>query len=368
MPLYALVDCNNFFVSCERIFRPDLEGKPVIVLSNNDGCVIARSNESKALGISMGVPFFQIRNLVAKFGIAVFSCNHTLYGDISRRVNETLDRFSDRIEPYSIDESFLDITGHCAPLLTGNDIRRTVRQWTGIPTCVGIGTTKTLAKLANHAAKKMPQFAGVCDLSLPALRQEIFHTTDIADIWGIGAMSAEKLYCAKIRTVAQLAALSSAQARHLLQVQGARIHAELNGAVCFPLDDFPDARQGIAVTRSFGRAVTVMEELGQALAAFASRAAEKLRQDGLEAAHITAFARTSRHGGDAPYSKTLSFDFSTPTDSSFDLNRAVQNMLPHIYRDGVRFAKAGVFLNGLSPRAAHRAIFSPNPAQTHRHP
>lgn len=349
-PSIALVDCNNFFVSCERLFRPDLEGRTVVVLSNNDGCIISRSDEAKALGIKMGEPYFKARDVIKFHNVEVFSCNHTLYGDISRRVDETLSWFSPAVENYSIDESFLDFSGFADKAKHGREIRRTVLQWTGIPTCVGIGPSKTLAKLANYAAKKMAHFGGVCDLSDVNLRHTVMAATGVGDIWGVGHASCEKLQRAGVRTVLQLANMPASQARQVLGVQGARLVEELNGKRCFGLDVFPDARKGIHVTRSFGKPVTQISELQQALSTFASRAAAKLRMEEQEARRLTIFIRTSKFADAPSYSNALSMDFPTATDSSFDLIRAAMVMLPRIWRDGQKFAKAGVYLSELSEK------------------
>ena len=346
----ALVDGNNFFASCERVFRPDLEGKPVVVLSNNDGCIISRTNEAKALGIKMGEPYFKVKDLIQLHRVAVFSCNHTLYGDISRRVDEVLSQFSPAVENYSIDESFLDFFGIKNPVAHGHEIRKTVLQWTGIPTCVGIAPTKTLAKLANHCAKTMPAYGGVCDFSDVHFRRELMAQIGTREVWGVGQASSEKLEAGGIRTVLQLAGLPSMRARQMLGVQGARLVEELNGHSCFGVDVFPDARKGVHVTRSFGKPVTHIADLQQALATFSARAAEKLRLEGQEAKHMTIFIRTSRFAEGPYYSNAMSLTFPSATDSSFELIRAAMVMLPKIWKRGCRFAKAGVYLSELTPK------------------
>ncbi len=348
----ALVDCNNFFVSCERVFRPDIEGRPAVVLSNNDGCVIARSEEVKAIGIPMGIPYFKAADIIKRHNVQVFSCNHTLYGDFSRRVDEVLEMFSPSVENYSIDESFLDFSGLRTPILHAHEIRKTVKQWTGIPTCVGIGPTKTIAKLANHCAKRMKEWNGVCDLSQEHLRHSMMERIDVADIWGVGAKSADKLRSAGIRNAMTLATAPPRLVRDLLHVPGARLQDELNGIKCFGLDVFPAAKKGIHVTRSFGRAVTDMAEIGEALATFAFRSAEKLRHEGQETKHLTIFIRTSHHGSGPFYSNAMSYTFPTATDSSFEMTRAAMAMLPEIFRPGIRYAKAGVYLGELSKKGS----------------
>lgn len=355
--LVALVDGNNFYVSCERVFRPDLDTKPVIVLSNNDGCIISRSNEAKALGIPMAGPFFKVRDVVRRAGVTVFSSNYALYGDMSRRVNETLAEFSPDIEPYSIDESFVSLLGleHRDTIKHCRELRATVRRWTGIPVCVGIGPTKTLAKLANACAKKIPEFDGVCDLSGAPLRARLFPKLPAGGVWGVGPASVHVLEGLGVRTVADLAAMDTRLARKALTVAGGRIVQELRGKSCFTFDTVPQPRQGIAVTRSFVAKITSFDVMGQAVTTFASRAAEKLREQGQAAGHITVFMRTTRHPHDAnaaSYSNSATVHFPAPTNDSRELVRAALKGAQSIWRDGYRFAKAGVFLSDLMSVAA----------------
>lgn len=256
---FALIDGNSFYCSCERVFDPKLKGRPIIVLSNNDGCAVARTSEAKALGIRMGAPMFTIRDLVRREGVVVFSSNYTLYGDMSRRMNAVYQRFASDIEVYSIDESFLDAT----PIEPekrvdwGKDLRSTVSTWTGVPTCVGIGPTKTLAKLANKIAKGTPQLGGVCDLTSAEARQEWLRLMPLDDVWGIGAASQAKLKAFGCKTAADVAALDPKLARQTLTVVGERIIQELRGYPCIDLEAIAPTRKGCAVTRSFaGRSIT----------------------------------------------------------------------------------------------------------------
>jgi len=345
----ALVDANNFYVSCERVFDPRLEGKPVIVLSNNDGCAVARSDEAKALGIWMGAPFFQIRDLVRRHRVRVFSSNYALYGDMSRRVNETLARFSPEIEVYSIDESFLSLAGLADSTRPewSQDLRATVRRWTGIPVSVGIGPTKTLAKLANACAKKMPGFQGVCDLTDRAEREAILPRVPVAKVWGIGPAGAAKLARLGVRTAAELAALPADVARKTLTVAGARIVEELRGTPCLDLEPIPPARKGIAVTRSFGKPVTRFSEMREAVTAFAVRAGEKLREHNLAAGHLSVFMHTNRFNDDPRYANAGSVAFAVATNDSREIARAAVRIAQTIWRDGFRYAKAGVVLSDL---------------------
>ena len=351
--LVALVDGNNFYVSCERVFRPDLETKPVIVLSNNDGCIISRSYEAKALGIPMAGPFFKVRDLVQRAGVTVFSSNYALYGDMSRRVNETLAEFSPDIEPYSIDESFVSLLGleHRDVIKHSQELRATVRRWTGIPVCVGIGPTKTLAKLANVCAKKIPEFDGVCDLSDARLRERMFAALPAREVWGIGPATANVLTDLGVRTIADLAGMNTQLARKALTVAGGRIIQELHGRPCFTFDTVPQPRQGVAVTRSFVAKITSFDVMRQAVTTFASRAAEKLREQCQAAGHITVFMRTTRHphgaSAAAAYSNSATVHCEAPTNDTRELVRAATKAAQSIWRNGYRFAKAGVFLSDL---------------------
>jgi DNA polymerase V len=295
LPLYALVDCNNFYVSCERLFNPKLEGRAVIVLSNNDGCAVSRSAEAKALGIKMGVPLFKIKDLVKSGKVTAFSSNYALYGDISARVDEALSQFSPRIENYSIDESFLDLSDlspEIDQITFGRTIRATVLQWTGIPTCVGIASTKTLAKLANHIAKKTPAMRGVCHIT-PEISYELFEKIDVGEVWGIGGASLKQLNAIGVHTVHDLKNLDLKIARKLLTVVGERTVQELNGIPCSDLELEPKPKQATAVTRSFGKPITDYSDMEQAVSFYASRAGEKLRKANQECCHLSVFIRTN---------------------------------------------------------------------------
>jgi DNA polymerase V len=359
--MLALVDGNNFYVSCERVFDPRLEGIPVGVLSNNDGCFVARSAELKALGVKMGQPAFQIRDLLRRHQVRVLSSNYALYGDMSQRVGAVLGRFAPRIEGYSIDESFLDLSdlGADAPVALGREIRATVRRWTGIPTCVGIGPTKTLAKLANRVAKKVPGLAGVCDLCDPETRARILADFPAADVWGIGPALSRKLAGVGIRTAADLAAMPRTQARQLLAVTGARIVAELQGESCIALELAPPAKQATAVTRSFGEVVTAWPDMAAAVGSFAARAAEKIRAEGSLSASLTVFMQTSPFRKDPQYAVGFTATLP-PTDDTLTLVSHAVRIARGLWRDGIRFAKAGVILQDLSPAAEYAGdLFSP---------
>jgi DNA polymerase V len=352
--LFALVDGNSFYCSCERVFDPRLEGVPVVVLSNNDGCAIARTTEAKALGIKMGDPYFKIRGLVRRHGVRVFSSNYALYGDMSARVNETLARFSPEIEVYSIDESFLDLSSGIGgdAVAYAQEIRAMVRRWTGIPTCVGLGRSKVLAKAANRWAKTHPEFAGVCDLTDQALRDCVLAAIPVADVWGIGPAFARRLMAHGITTAAALRDIDNRRARQILTVVGGRIVQELRGVSCLPLELVAPTQQGCAVTRSFGRPVTELSEMADAVAAFATRAGEKLREHGLVAGVMQLFMHTSRFNDDPPCSSATSVRLLEATDDTLELVGHARRGVERIWRDGYRFVKAGVLLTDLVPAAA----------------
>lgn len=359
----ALIDGNSFYCSCERVFDPSLATRPVIVLSNNDGCAVARTAEAKALGIGMGDPYFKIRDLCEAEGVAVFSSNYTLYGDMSARMNAIYRTFAPDVEVYSIDESFLDLSGFPAvDLVTlARDLRSTVRQWTGIPTCVGLGPTKTLAKLANHIAKKNGELGGVCDLTSPADRARWLPRIDVGEVWGIGSASERKLLAIGVETVAQLSDLDTRLARRLLSVVGERTVLELRGIPCLALDQVPPQRKGCAVTRSFGTPVTTLEAMLEAVAAYATRAGEKLRRHGLEASHLSVFMHTSPfREKDPSHSASLTVHLPEASNDTLDLIKAAHRAVRAIFRPDFRYAKAGIVMDDLIPAgSAPRPLFDP---------
>ncbi len=293
----ALIDGNSFYCSCERVFDPTLARVPVIVLSNNDGCAIARTAEAKVLGIRMGEPFFKIREMCRSQGVRVFSSNYTLYGDMSARTNAVFRDFSPRVEIYSIDESLLDLSDVRADrrVELARDLRATVRAWTGIPTCVGIGPTKTLAKLANHIAKSVPDLDGVCDLTDPVAYDHWLCRISVSEVCGIGRASLAKLEALGVDTVADLRDLDPRPVRKAMTVVGERIIHELRGLACLPLELMPAQRKGCAFTRSFSSRITDRATLEQAVSAHATRLGEKLRRGGLATNHVSVFYHTSEH-------------------------------------------------------------------------
>ena len=327
---------------------------PVIVLSNNDGCAIARSAEAKALGIKMGDPEFKLRDLIRRENVRVFSSNYALYGDLSRRVGNVLQSMVPDVETYSIDESFLDLTEvrerEVEPLARA--LRERVLRWTGIPTCVGIGPTKTLAKVANYLAKKRPGFAGVCDLRSPEARAGLLPTVPVEEVWGVGGASAAKLGKLGVGTAAELSAMEPDQARALLTVTGSRLVYELRGISCLPLELVEPIRKGIAVTRSFGKPVVRWEEMREAMAAYAARAAEKMRRHGVAAAHLSVFLHTNAHNGDAWYSNAATAPFLEATNDTGEVVAMAVCLGKRIWRAGFRYAKAGVMIAELLPESA----------------
>ncbi|CAG0988310.1 partial Protein UmuC, partial [Anaerolineae bacterium] len=305
MRAIALVDVNNFYVSCERVFNPALEGKSVIVLSNNDGCAIARSNEVKALGVRMGEPWFKLRDIARRHGIVAYSSNYALYASMSNRVMRVLAGFSPDQEVYSIDECFLDLTGfrHLDLREYGLQIRQRIRQWLGLPVCVGIGRTKTLAKLANHIAKKNPQFNGVCDLNAMPREEASRWLGGIAvgEVWGIGRKLAPRLAEIGSHHVLDLQAADPAMMRDKFSVVMEKTIRELNGIVCLDLEEMASPRQQILSSRSFGIPVTDLQSLTESVTLYMSRAAEKLRRQGSCASVVSVFIRTSPFNERAPY-------------------------------------------------------------------
>lgn len=345
--IFALSDGNSFYCSCERVFDPTLEGRPVVVLSNNDGCAVARTPEAKALGIRMGDAWFKIREEATAAGVVARSSNYVLYGDMSRRMNDVYRRFARDVEVYSIDESFLDFTGDPDAGGQAREMRRTVRRWTGIPTCVGLGPTRTLAKVANHLAKKRPELEGVCDLTDPATRDRLLSAVAIEDVWGVGHASAKKLTALGITTAAGLRDMEPRAARSLLTVTGERLVLELRGILCAELEIAPSARKGIAVTRMFGRPITDRIEMRQAVSSYVQRAAEKLRHHGRVSADMTVFFHTGRFAAGPPRSVSGRAALWSPTSDTLVMVRAANQVVDRLWAPGFRYAKAGVMLDDL---------------------
>lgn len=352
--MFALVDCNNFYVSCERVFDPSLEGRPVVVLSNNDGCFIARSNEAKALGLPMGGPAFRYRDQLRRHRVAIHSANFSLYGDMSSRVMNTLADLAPAIEVYSIDEAFLDLSGFERIGLCDHArmLRRAVRRATGIPVSVGIAPTKTLAKLANRLAKKVPSYGGTCLLDDPSVARKAMAEIGVGEVWGIGGRHTGFLERNGIRTALELADAPAPWVRKHLHITGARVQAELNGRSCLPLELVRPRKQSICTSRSFGEAVVELDALGEAVAHFATKCALKLRGEAGAAGLLTVFACTSPfEEPPARYWGTRTVSLSSPTQDTLSIVRAAEAVLGDIFRQGFRYKKAGVILAEIVPFA-----------------
>lgn len=363
----ALVDCNNFYVSCERVFRPDLNGKPVMVLSNNDGCVVARSQEVKDLGIKMGVPLFRVQQLVNQYQIQLFSSNYTLYADMSARVMSVLNEFTPRLEVYSIDEAFLDLTGvypcYQDPIAYGQRIRKAIARQTGIPVCVGMGPTKTLAKLANFAAKKWKQTGAVLDLTAPARREKLMKIVPVNEVWGIGRQTTKQLNQLGIQTAWDLAMQPPKTIQAQFNIVVARTIMELNGIACLDLEDVAAGKQQIVCSRSFGHKLTTLEELNQALSEYCARAAEKLRRQRSVAGCISVFIRTNPFAAQAPqYQRAATVKLDTPTQDTRTIIRIALSSLQSIYKPGFEYQKCGIQLSAIRSAASpvQRNLFDLN--------
>ena len=357
--MFALVDCNNFYASCERVFQPKLEGWPVVVLSNNDGCVIARSQEAKALGIPMGAPCFRIERLLQRQGVAVFSSNYALYGDLSRRVMQVLAESAPGIEIYSIDECFLDLTGlSCDLTRHALEVVRTVRRWTGIPVSIGIAPTKTLAKIANRLAKHGLGPSGpVLEWSrLPAPEDEILAGVAVEDIWGVASRWGERLRTFGIDNAKALREADPKRLRRHFGVVMERIIWELRGVSCIPIELQPPKRRQILTSRSFGRKLKCFDELRAAVTAFAVRAGEKLRSQELGAQALCVFIHTSPFDPNQPYyANSATIAFANPVCDSGALIHSAVTGLGRIFRPGLAYQKAGVMLLDLVPESASQA-------------
>jgi len=349
MPVFALVDCNNFYASCEKLFRPDLKDTPVVVLSNNDGCVVARSREAKLLGIKMGVPVFQIKAEMQRHGILAFSSNYALYADLSSRVMRTLEEMAPRVEVYSIDEAFLDLTGIESAISLvefGQQVRERIGHWIGITVCVGIAPTKTLAKLANHAAKKYPATQGVVDLTNPDRQRRLLALVPVDDVWGVGRRLSKRLNALGITTALDLANASPRAIRDQFSVVLERTVRELNGESCIELEEIPPTKKQIVCSRSFGVKVTQFELLREAVCEYATRATEKLRKEQQQAKVLTVFIRTSPFKDNEPqYSNSASGELLIPSCDTRDFIELANHLLKRIWKDGFRYAKAGVMLS-----------------------
>ncbi|MCU4583197.1 Y-family DNA polymerase [Acinetobacter gyllenbergii] len=359
--VFALVDVNNCYVSCERMFNPSLRDKPVIVLSNNDGCAVARSNEAKALGIKMGVPLFQISDIVQKHNVQVLSSNYALYAEMSRRFHKILGQYVTEAEQeiYSIDECFLDLSAYYKNYdLTkyGQDMRQKILKWIGLPVCVGIGRSKTEAKIANHIAKKNPSFDGVCDLVNMDLcnKEDYLANIDVSEVWGVGRKISKKLQAMNINSVLDLASSDPREMQKRFSIVMARTVAELQGISCIEVEHTPPSKKQIVASRSFGSRVTELTHLKEAISMYAQDACTRLRSEDLLCGTIIAFVQSNPFDPTVPfYNKSVSYTFTEPTDFAPELVKAATLMLNHIYEEGIKYKKCGVLLTCLEPKSGH---------------
>ena len=347
--MYALVDCNNFFVSCERAFQPELEGRPVVVLSNNDGCVVARSNESKAMGIKMGTPFFKVKYLVDQGKLVVRSSNYTLYGDLSARVMSLLSEVAPKLEVYSIDEAFMNMDGVRDEDLPGicRDLIRRIRRWTGIPVSIGIASTKTLSKVANHFAKKYKGYRGVCVIDTDEKMRKALSLTPIDDVWGVGWRGAPKLEAAGIKTALDFVQRPVSWVRDRMGVIGVRTWSELQG-IRMVEEEKIEKRKSICTSRSFANNISDLDELVLRVSDFAGKCAEKLRKEGTAAGTVGIFLYTNRFREDLDqYYPTATVNLDVPANSASEIIRAALKALRYVYKPGYEYKKAGVVVTDI---------------------
>jgi len=346
--MYALVDCNNFFASCERVFDPSLHGVPLVVLSNNDGCIVARSNEVKALGIPMGAPYFSYKRTLDRFGVKVRSCNFGLYGDISGRVMDVLREHSFIDTIYSVDEAFLDVDGLEDPIEHARMLRAKILQWVGIPVSIGIAPTKTLAKLVNEFAKRHPEYGGVLSVYEPGLLTQLF-ALPVSAVWGIGRGTSKQLAQSGIITIDELLRLPHIEVRRLFGVGLERTYLELLGTPCEQFTESKEQRKSIIRSRSFAKKITKVEPIREAVSTHIMHASKKLRSLGLGAQHMTVYFRSSAHAETERYSASGTHTFLTPVNNTFMLVREAMRIVDREFRSGVRYAKAGVVLSEFTP-------------------
>ncbi|MDC4334369.1 Y-family DNA polymerase [Acinetobacter baumannii] len=359
--VFFLIDVNNMYVSCERVFDPSLNDKPVIVLSNNDGCAVARSNESKALNIKMGVPLFQIKDIVQQHNVIVLSSNYAMYAEMSRRFHTILASYvtDEEVEPYSIDECFVDFTAYEKNFdleKVGQQMRQQIWKWLGLPVCVGIGRSKTEAKIANHIAKKNPGFNSVCDLVNmdPCNKEYYFAQIDVSEVWGIGRKHSKKLQGMGINTVLDLACAEPREMQKKFSIVMARTIYELQGISCIEIEHTPPSKKQIVASRSFGGRVTELTDLKEAISMYAQDACKRLRDEGLLCGCMIAFVQSNPFDPNVPfYNKSITGSFSEPTDCAIDFVKAATRMLNDIYKEGIKYKKCGVVLTGLEPKSGH---------------
>lgn len=350
--MYGIVDCNNFYASCERLFQPKLQDRPIVVLSNNDGCLIARSNEAKDLGIPMGAPYFKVRSMIQENNVAVFSSNYTLYGDMSQRVMNSLAAMVPALEVYSIDEAFFDFSGMSLLDVDAmvRNIQKKVSQDTGIPVSIGLAPTKTLAKIANHVAKKDASKKGVCIIYPEDDIKSLLASFPIRKVWGIGRGFAEKLCTWGLDNALKFAEADPRFIRSKMSVVGAKTQLELKGVPCMELELIRPAKKGICTTRSFGKTVDNYNDLAEAVSTYAVRCAEKLRREKLCAGVLSVYLRTNRFSGKEQYRNGMSLQLPVATSSNTEIVKAALKALREIYRPEFQYKRAGVFVSNIVPQ------------------
>lgn len=347
----ALVDCNNFYASCERVFNPRLEGVPIVVLSNNDGMIVARSNEAKALGIKMGEPLFKVEDIVRKHGVKVFSSNYTLYGDLSHRVMMTLEQFSPNVEIYSIDEAFIDLSGFDYKDLDayGREIRATVKKWTGLPVSIGIADTKTLAKIANHRAKKDTRHKGVLNVAGQKDVSEYLKATEVSDVWGIGPQYTKLLNARQIFDAYELSRANDKWVKKNMTIMGLRTVFELRGIPCIEIESVRPAKKAIVSSRSFGKTTASKKDVKESVAYFTTIASEKMRRQRSTATVLMVFLRTNPFKTTPQYHNGVQIQLPVPTDATSELISYAMKGVEQIFREGFQYHKVGVMLTGFVP-------------------
>ncbi|MBN1327172.1 MAG: Y-family DNA polymerase [Candidatus Cloacimonetes bacterium] len=349
---FALVDCNNFYASCERVFNPALEHKPIGILSNNDGIIVALSNELKALGVSRGTPVFKLKELIKKHDIRIFSSNYSLYGDMSARVMKILAYYTPDLEIYSIDEAFLSLRGMAGNMTAYADqIRNRIRQWTGLPVSIGIGPSKTLAKIANHVAKRNQRLKGVFDISDHPRFNEILAAVDVKHIWGIGPQYAKLLHRNGINNALQLTNAPRDWIRRKLTIMGLRTVMELRGVSCLELELITEPKKEIVSSRSFGNPVTKLQDLREATTAYCTRAVEKLREEKQAASQIMVYLTTNRFRNERQYANFQSTRLPLPSAYTPEFLQASLKLLDYLYRPGYKYKKVGVMISDIIPES-----------------
>ena len=345
--IFALIDCNAFYVSCERVFNPKLNNKPVVALSNNDGCIIARSKEAKALGIKMGVPLFKVKDIVERENVIVFSSNYTLYADMSRRVMNIISEFAPSIEVYSIDEAFIELTNmnvdHESYV---RQMRKVILQYTGIPVSIGIASTKTLTKVANHIAKDDESLEGVCSLIQHKNLDQVLEDTNVADVWGVGRQLSKKLIANGIFNAKLLKNCEDAWVRKMMSINGLKTVSELREISCLNLEETSATRKSCCTTRSFGKPLINLEDIEQAVTTFARRATERIRGENLTASTVSVFLRTNPFDRNCYYSNSSTTTLSYPTYDTVQIVKTALQLTKTIFRENYKYKKAGVLLSG----------------------